>query len=48
MHMYITESLCCTSETNNTINQLYASQFFLNKKTVTTIPMLIWSYSLEN
>ena len=32
MHMYITESLCCTSETNDTVNQLYASQFFFNKK----------------
>ena len=25
----ITESLCCTSETNNIVNQLYSNNFFL-------------------
>ena len=28
----ITDSLCCTAETNNIVNQLYSSKTWLKKK----------------
>ena len=30
--MYVNESLCCTAETNNTVNQLYFNKKFFLKR----------------
>ena len=30
-YIYISESLCCTPETNNSANQLYFNKFFIKK-----------------
>ena len=32
-HIYITESLCCIAEINNTVNQLYVNKKFKNSCT---------------
>ena len=30
--IHITNSLCCTAETNNIVNQLYFNKYFLKRK----------------
>ena len=32
MYIYITDSLCCTTETNTILNQLHSNESFLKAK----------------